>query len=104
MTEPTTMLQKTVLALAQVPENHVVTGWTFSRADWHQIIMDRDALRGGLAYTDDPAHPTLHGLPVTVNSEARGGYVIHMDPPCCTGTGELSAWGHSADCYTVRDL
>lgn len=78
MTEPP-LLQRTRTTLENVPESCVATGWRFSRHDWQQLIADRDALAGGVAYTADPEHPTLHGLPVTVDRDMASGYVIAAD-------------------------
>lgn len=75
MTEPT-MVDAILRAITEVPEEHVVTGWTFSMHDWQQLLALGDALNGFLAYTSDPKHPLLCGLPVTIDPDLLEGYRV----------------------------
>lgn len=74
-----TMLEQTRQALAAVPASHTPTGWSMPRHLWTRLILNRDAA-GLVAFTEDPAHPTLHGLPVTVVVNGADGFVLHTAP------------------------
>lgn len=72
------MLAASLATLQLCPDGYTPMDWSFSRHAWQLILLDRDALAGGLAFTSDSEHPTLHGLPVTVERDRVDGYALNM--------------------------
>ena len=78
--------------------------WVIARDAWAAILSDREAASPFVRWTEDPAHPTLMGLPVTVKPDAVG-VALHIGgkpfgPLCCGGGPQ---WGHKFDCPRCPD-